>query len=73
MCGDANSRLRAGAGFAATYGRNVRTVSEQQSKHMREEQVLSKDGSRCSVEPSLAEAYKGGVRVHYRKASRARS
>lgn len=46
VCGDANSRLRSSAGFAATYGRNVRSVTEQQSKHMREEQVLSKDGRR---------------------------
>ncbi|MFH9477114.1 RloB family protein [Streptomyces anulatus] len=46
VCGDANSRLRSRPGFAATYGRQVRTVTEQQSKHMREEQVLSKDGQR---------------------------
>lgn len=43
VCGDANSRLRSRPGFAATYGRNIRTVSEQQSKHMREDQVLSTD------------------------------
>jgi hypothetical protein len=45
VCGDANSRLRSRDGFAATYGRGVRTVSEQQSKHMREEQVLSADSA----------------------------
>jgi hypothetical protein len=42
-CGDANSRLRSRPGFAATYGRGVRTVTEQQSKHVREEQVLTPD------------------------------
>lgn len=41
VCGDANSRLRSRPGFAATYGRGVRTVTAQQSKHMREEQVLT--------------------------------
>jgi hypothetical protein len=41
VCGDANSRLRSRPGFAATYGRGVRSVTEQQSKHMREEQVLT--------------------------------
>ncbi|MGW2518082.1 RloB family protein [Streptomyces sp. NPDC001617] len=44
-CGDANSRLRSSRGFAATYGRGVRSVSEQQSKHVREEQVLSPEGT----------------------------
>jgi hypothetical protein len=46
VCGAANRHLRSRNGFAATYGRGVRTVSEQQSKHMREEQVLSADGQR---------------------------
>ncbi|MFE1913947.1 RloB family protein [Streptomyces anandii] len=41
VCGDANSRLRSRPGFAATYGRGVRTVTEQQSKHVREGQVLT--------------------------------
>ncbi|WP_310728605.1 RloB family protein [Streptomyces sp. N2A] len=44
-CGDANSRLRSRPGFAATYGRGVRSVSEQESKHVREEQVLSPQGT----------------------------
>ncbi|MFD0072961.1 RloB family protein [Streptomyces sp. NPDC127166] len=46
ICGDANSRLRSSAGFAATYGRGVRTVTEQQSKHVYGDQVLHKDGDR---------------------------
>ncbi|GAA3503119.1 hypothetical protein GCM10019016_102290 [Streptomyces prasinosporus] len=41
VCNDANSRLRSRPGFAATYGRGVRTVTAQQSKHVREEQVLT--------------------------------
>jgi hypothetical protein len=41
VCGDANSRLRSRPGFAATYGRGVRTVTEQQSKHVRAGQVLT--------------------------------
>lgn len=45
VCDDANSRLRSRPGFAATYGRNVRSMSLDQSKHVREEQVLSEDGS----------------------------
>jgi hypothetical protein len=40
-CGSANDRLRNSAGFAATYGRGVRTVTEQQSKHVKEGQVLT--------------------------------
>ena len=46
VCGDADGRLRACPGFATTYGRQVRTVSEQQSKRLRDEQVLSADGQR---------------------------
>lgn len=55
-CGGANSKLRSRTGFAATYGRNVRAVSEQQSKHMREEQVLSKDGQRYKDARKYAKA-----------------
>ncbi|MEX3100544.1 MULTISPECIES: RloB family protein [unclassified Streptomyces] len=55
-CGTANSRLRSCPGFAATYGRGVRTVSEQESKHMREEQVLSKDGERYFNAKKYAQA-----------------
>jgi hypothetical protein len=40
-CGDANTRLRSRPGFTVTYGRGVRTVTEQQSKHVREGQVLT--------------------------------
>ncbi|MFD4830289.1 RloB family protein [Streptomyces uncialis] len=40
VCRDANNRLRSQPGFAQTYGRRIRTVSEQQSKHVRPEQVL---------------------------------
>ncbi|MFD8112394.1 RloB family protein [Streptomyces microflavus] len=43
VCDDANTRLRSSPGFAATYGRHVRTVSKEDSKHMREEQVLTKN------------------------------
>ncbi|QFQ99133.1 RloB domain-containing protein [Streptomyces phaeolivaceus] len=46
VCGDANSRLRSRPGFAATYGPGVQRVSEQESKHLREDQVLSEDGHR---------------------------
>lgn len=60
VCGDANSRLRSRDGFAATYGRGVRTVSEQQSKHMREEQVLSADGHRYEVAKRYAEKINNG-------------
>lgn len=56
VCGDANSRLRSRPGFAATYGSHVRTVSEQQSKHMREEQVLSDDGQRYKNAKKYAKA-----------------
>jgi hypothetical protein len=59
-CGDANSRLRSRDGFAATYGRGVRSVSEQQSKHMREEQVLSKDGSRYKSAKKYAQKINDG-------------
>ncbi|GGV81319.1 hypothetical protein GCM10015535_21010 [Streptomyces gelaticus] len=55
VCSDANSRLRSRPGFAATYGRQVRTVSEQQSKHMREEQVLSADGQRYASAKKFAQ------------------
>ncbi|MET8838997.1 RloB family protein [Streptomyces rubiginosohelvolus] len=61
VCGDANSRLRSRPGFAATYGRHVRTVSEQQSKHMREEQVLSKDGQRYKDAKKYAKAINNRV------------
>ncbi|MFJ6568931.1 RloB family protein [Streptomyces sp. NPDC091292] len=40
VCGDASSKLRAQQGFAQTYGAKVRAVSEQESKHLRREQVL---------------------------------
>jgi hypothetical protein len=56
VCGDASSRLRARPGFAATYGRNVRAVSEAQAKHVREEQVLSEDGSRYRDAKRYAQA-----------------
>ncbi|MFF3745919.1 RloB family protein [Streptomyces kronopolitis] len=39
-CSSANSRLRQQPGFAQTYGKNARTVSEQQSKHIKPEQIL---------------------------------
>lgn len=61
VCTNANSRLRSRPGFAATYGRNVRTVSEQQSKHMREEQVLSKDGQRYKDAKKYAKAINARV------------
>ncbi|MFI7285076.1 RloB family protein [Streptomyces anulatus] len=61
VCGDANSRLRSRPGFAATYGRQVRTVTEQQSKHMREEQVLSKDGQRYKDAKKFAKAINNRV------------
>ncbi|MEU4265811.1 RloB family protein [Streptomyces sp. NPDC025273] len=56
VCDDANSRIRSRPGFAATYGRNVRTVSNQDSKHMREEQVLSKDLQRYKDAKKYAQA-----------------
>jgi hypothetical protein len=34
VCGSASTRLRAQPGFAATYGANVRSVSEEQAKHV---------------------------------------
>jgi hypothetical protein len=43
VCGDANSRLRQRNGFAGTYGVRVRTVSEEQSKHVKPGQVLRDD------------------------------
>jgi hypothetical protein len=57
-CGDANSRLRSSRGFAQTYGRGVRAVTEQQSKHVREGQILSekKDGSRYRTARKHAQA-----------------
>ncbi|MFI5769735.1 RloB family protein [Streptomyces sp. NPDC051658] len=61
VCTDANSRLRSRPGFAATYGRQIRTVSEQQSKHMREEQVLSKDGQRYKDAKKYAKAINNRV------------
>ncbi|MEU3143617.1 MULTISPECIES: RloB family protein [unclassified Streptomyces] len=41
VASDATGKLRSRPGFAATYGRGVRTVTEQQSKHVREGQVLT--------------------------------
>lgn len=60
VCGAANSHLRSREGFAATYGRGVRTVSEQQSKHMREAQVLSADGSRYKAAKRYAKKSNDG-------------
>ncbi|MEN8649530.1 RloB family protein [Streptomyces sp. 21So2-11] len=60
VCGDANSRLRSRPDFAKTYGRQVRAVSEQQSKHMREEQVLSTDGQRYTSAKRYAEKINAG-------------
>ncbi|MEU8906403.1 RloB family protein [Streptomyces mirabilis] len=60
VCGDANSRLRSRDGFAATYGRGVRTVSEQQSKHMREDQVLSAEGLRYKTAKKYAQKINDG-------------
>ncbi|MEV0274772.1 RloB family protein [Streptomyces sp. NPDC050610] len=40
VCRDTNARLRRQPGFAQTYGKNVRAVSEQQSKHLQPEQIL---------------------------------
>lgn len=60
VCGDANSRLRACPGFATTYGRQVRTVSEQQSKHLRDEQVLSADGQRYVAAKKYAQKINAG-------------
>ncbi|WP_073788219.1 RloB family protein [Streptomyces sp. CB01580] len=61
VCDDANSRLRSRPGFAATYGRQVRAVSKQQAKHMREEQVLSKDGQRYADAKKYAMAINNRV------------
>ncbi|QDI70102.1 hypothetical protein CD934_16340 [Streptomyces calvus] len=64
VCGDANSKLRTRPGFAATYGRGVRTVTEQQSKHVREGQVLTpaaEDGlSRYRTARKHAQKINGG-------------
>ncbi|TKA11284.1 RloB family protein [Actinacidiphila oryziradicis] len=43
VCGSANSRLHQQPGFAQTYGKNVRAVSEQQSKHIKPDQILRRD------------------------------
>lgn len=43
-CGAASDRLRRQTGFAQTYGRNVRAVSEEQAKHVHPAQILSGDG-----------------------------
>jgi hypothetical protein len=56
-CGDAGSRLLSRPGFAATYGRGVRTVSAQQSKHVREEQVLTPDGDEVGKRYRQARKY----------------
>ncbi|MCA6094304.1 RloB family protein [Streptomyces sp. SCA3-4] len=42
-CHRANELLRGQPGFAQTYGRNLRTVSEERSKHVHADQILSKD------------------------------
>ncbi|NUL34951.1 RloB domain-containing protein, partial [Streptomyces lunaelactis] len=60
VCGDANSRLRSRPGFAATYEPGVHRVSEQQSKHMREDQVLSKEGHRYESARKYAKKINGG-------------
>ncbi|UUU23908.1 RloB family protein [Streptomyces sp. DSM 40750] len=60
VCGDANSRLRSRPGFAATYGPGVHRVSEQESKHMRKDQVLSKDGHRYESAKKYAKKINDG-------------
>ncbi|CAM5376028.1 MULTISPECIES: RloB family protein [Streptomyces] len=46
VCGDATTRLRSRDGFDATYGSGARPVSGQQAKHVRNDQVLSKNKRR---------------------------
>ena len=58
VCGSANSRLRSQPGFAKTYGKNVRTVSEQQSKHVKPDQVLR--GDRYSTAKKYAQKINNG-------------
>lgn len=43
VCEGASGLLRRQPGFAGTYGRNVRSVSTDRSKHVRPEQVLATD------------------------------
>ncbi|MEU3756191.1 RloB family protein [Streptomyces olivoreticuli] len=45
VCGDANSKLRQQPGFAQTYGKNVKNVSKDQSKHVKPDQILGAEGN----------------------------
>lgn len=69
VCGHAGSRLRTTPGFAATYGRGVRTVTEQQSKHVQKGQVLTPQGEAGLSRYTTARKYAQKINEGYSPAS----